>query len=58
MAHLFNAVIPNHDGEDSENWDAFYYPLGDARKSLRAFVALLRGEWPDEAERWEPDLLS
>ena len=42
MAHLFNAVIPNHDGEDSENWDAFYYPLGDARKSLRAFVALLR----------------
>jgi guanylate kinase len=57
MAHLFDAVIPNHDGEDSENWDAFYYPLGDARKSLLAFVALLRSEWPDEAEKWEQDLL-
>jgi hypothetical protein len=32
---------PNHDGEASENWDAFYYPLGDAREALLAFAALL-----------------
>ena len=25
----------------SENWDAFYYPLGDAREALLAFAALL-----------------
>ena len=25
-AHHFQYVIRNHDGEDSENWDAFYYP--------------------------------
>ena len=25
-AYHFQYVIPNHDGEDSENWDAFYYP--------------------------------
>ena len=28
MAWQFDFVLPNHDGEDSENWDAFYYPLG------------------------------
>ena len=27
-AHYFQHVIPNHDGEDSENWDAFYHPSG------------------------------
>lgn len=57
MAHPFDAVLPNHDGEDSDHWDAFYFPLGDARKSLTAFVSLLRGERPDWAETWEADLL-
>jgi guanylate kinase len=57
MAHEFNVVLPNHDGEDSENWDAFYYPIGDARRSLAAFVELLRGQSPDWAEKWEGDLL-
>ncbi len=58
MAHLFQYVIPNHDGEDSENWEAFYHPLGDARKSLNAFVSLLQGEIPGLVESWEKDLLS
>lgn len=57
MAHEFDAVLPNHDGEDSDNWDAFYFPLGDARHSLNAFVALLKGEDPDFAETWEAGLL-
>jgi len=57
MACHFDAVLPNHDGEDSENWDAFYYPLGDARQSLLAFVALLRGDSSEWVEKWEPDLL-
>ena len=55
-ASLFDAVIANHDGEDSENWDAFYYPVGDARRTLIAFAALLRGEDPAEAEHWEDGL--
>lgn len=42
MAWHFQNVIPNHDGEDSDNWDAFYYPIGDARKTLLAFVGLLQ----------------
>ena len=50
-------VIPNHDGEDSENWDAFYSPLGDARKSLNTFVALLEGEVSAGVERWDAELL-
>ena len=56
-AHHFEHVIPNHDGEDSENWDAFYYPLGDARKALQAVVALLEGRVPVGVERWDAGLL-
>ena len=53
----FDYVIPNHDGEDSEHWDAFYYPIGDARKALLAFAALLKGETPPGVEKWEKDLV-
>lgn len=53
----FDYVIPNHDGEDSDNWDAFYFPLGDARKALLAFVAVLEGETPPVVEKWEEHLL-
>lgn len=52
-AHHFDFVIPNHDGEDSENWDAFYYPVGDARKALLSFAAIIRGEKPVNAELWD-----
>jgi guanylate kinase len=55
--HHFDHVIPNHDGEDSDNWDAFYYPLGDARKSLLGFVSLLEGESPTGVEKWEAGLI-
>jgi guanylate kinase len=58
MAHHFQHVIPNHDGEDSENWNAFYYPLGDARKALLAFASLLNGDVPADVEHWEEDLLT
>ena len=50
-------MIPNHDGEDSEHWDAFYYPLGDARQSLEAVVALVEGTVTTRAEHWQYDLL-
>jgi guanylate kinase len=56
-AHHFQHIIPNHDGEDSENWDAFYHPLGDARKSLLAFVALLKGQTTQIIEEWDKSLL-
>jgi len=49
-APQFQYVLANHDGEDSENWDAFYFPVGDARKCLLDFVAILRGEEPRWAE--------
>jgi len=56
-AHHFEYVIPNHDGEDSDNWEAFDHPLGDARRVLLAVVALLRAEGPKGVEKWERDLL-
>lgn len=57
LAWRFQHVLPNHDGEDSENWDAFYYPVGDAFKALQAFADLLAGRPPECAEHWEQDLL-
>lgn len=58
LACKFQYVIPNHDGEDSENWDAFYYPVGDARRTLLAFVELIKGNKPpDFVEHWGQDLL-
>jgi len=56
-AWRFQYVIPNHDGEDSDNWEAFYYLLGDARKTLDAFAALLKGNFLPGVEKWEKDLL-
>ena len=57
-AWRFDYVIPNHDGEDSENWDAFYYPVSDARKTLLAFADLIAGKAPATGEKWEKDLLA
>ncbi|HXV80171.1 MAG TPA: hypothetical protein VEG60_09855 [Candidatus Binatia bacterium] len=56
-AHHFEYVIPNHDGEDSENWDAFYYPLGSARRALLAFVSLLEDKTSSAVEHWEKELI-
>ncbi|MFA6291030.1 MAG: hypothetical protein WC637_04570 [Victivallales bacterium] len=56
-AHCFQYVIPNHDGEDSENWDAFYHPIGDARMALLAFVSLLTGKTPAHVEKWEEGMI-
>jgi guanylate kinase len=57
LAHRFGFVLPNHDGEDSENWDAFYFPVGDAFRTLCALTEILAGKTPAFAEKWEADLL-
>jgi guanylate kinase len=57
LAHLFDHVIPNHDGEDSEHWDAFALPLGDAGRAVLAMATLLDGHTPPIAERWDETLL-
>ncbi len=49
----FDHVVPNHDGEDSENWEDFHFPIGDARRSMGAVAALLRAEPTPFAETWE-----
>jgi guanylate kinase len=56
QARHFEHVIANHDGEDSDNWEAFYYLIGDARKTLGTFAALLKGSVPS-TEKWDKDLL-
>jgi guanylate kinase len=56
--HTAFNVILNHDGEDSENRDAFYYPIGDARKTLFAFAQLVSGKVPTLIEKWDEFLLA
>lgn len=56
-APSFDHVIPLHDGEGNDNWDAFYYPIGSARVALEAFTALLEGQPPSGAEQWEEGLV-
>ena len=56
-AWRFDAVIPNHDGEDSDNWDAFYHPIGDARRTLQALAALLEGRRLGVVEQWPEGLV-
>jgi guanylate kinase len=58
----FQYVLPNHDGEDSDNWEAFYYLIGDARKTLEAIAALLAKPADDRVapaglEKWDEQLL-
>jgi len=57
FASRFGQVIVTHDGEDSENWDAFYYPVGDARRALLAFAAVIAGRESSDTEQWEDELL-
>jgi guanylate kinase len=56
-AQRFDFVIPNHDGEGNDNWNAFYYPIGDARIALMCFAEILSGGKPAYAETWPQDLL-
>ena len=58
LAPNFDYILPNHDGEDSENWDAYYYPIADARKSYKAFIALINSNEPaDFVEQWDDHLI-
>ncbi len=56
-AYLFDFIIANHDGEDSENWDAFGFPVGDAGRTLMAFAEILNGRRPLEIEKWTREIL-
>lgn len=57
LAWKYDFVIPNHDGEDSDNWDAFAYPIGGAREALGSFVALLEDRSAPGVEQWSQDLI-
>lgn len=56
-ACVFNCVVANHDGEDSEHWDVCGYPIGEARKTMRAAHEWLQGKYPPGAEHFETGLL-
>lgn len=57
LAWKYDHVIANHDGEDSDNWDTFHYPIGDAFAALASFVALLEERSAPGVEQWSEDLI-
>lgn len=57
-AWKYDFIIPNHNGEDSENWTILHEPIGDARKSVQAFVSILQSAPVDFIEHWDENLLS
>ena len=57
QAWRFDWIIPNHDGEDSDNWHVMPYPIGDAQISLHTFVDLLQKGHSDFAEKWEKNFI-
>jgi guanylate kinase len=57
LAHQFEHIIASHDGEDSENWNAFYFPLGDAGRTFNIFVELLQGHKARGTELWRKDFI-
>ncbi len=56
MAPMFDAVVVNHDGEDSENWNAFPLLIGDARKTRDAVIQFFTEGASDSAEKWTKEL--
>jgi guanylate kinase len=56
-AHYFDYIIPNHDGEDSNNWKRSLLPSGDAGRSLDAFAAILSGQSHPKIEKWDENLV-
>ncbi|MBF0629654.1 MAG: hypothetical protein HQL89_01530 [Magnetococcales bacterium] len=57
-AWKFRHILVSYDSGDGDNWDAFHYPLGNARKSLLSFAALVAGhEHVEEDGPWPQDLL-
>lgn len=51
-ADRFDYVIPCRDGEESDNWERFEHPVGDARDALLCMATLLRDGIPEGAESW------
>lgn len=43
MAHRFDHVVVNHDGEDSDHWNQLGVVLGSARRAVHHVASLLQG---------------
>ena len=56
MAHRFDRVVVNHDGEDSDHWTVAPQPLGDARRALETVATLLSGRGSGDVEQWDKDV--
>jgi guanylate kinase len=58
LAHNFDHIIVNHDGEDSSNWDDPENLSGDAAKSVNSLASLLVNGSDDFIENWPPGFLN
>ena len=56
-AHNFDYIIPNHDGEDSANWENSFLPSGDAGRALDTLAAILTNKSHPNIEKWDENLV-
>jgi guanylate kinase len=56
-AHKFDHIIPNHDGEESDNWTRSLLPSGDAGRALDAFAAIISDKNHPNIEKWDENLV-
>ena len=56
-APIFEFVIPNHDGEGSDNWEEPIPTDSDAYLAVKEFSILLKNESQKISEKWEKNLL-
>lgn len=59
----YTLVVVNHDGEGSPSWNRLptgrftSSPIGEAKRTLDAFVEVLKGETPASTEIWQPGII-
>ena len=51
-AYMFDYIIPNHDGEDSDNWNEPIPENSDAYLAIHEFLILLKNNEPLISEKW------
>jgi guanylate kinase len=56
-AWRFDYILPNHDGEESENWNLLPHPIGEAAKTINSFYQILIGKCPANIEKWSKKLI-
>jgi hypothetical protein len=57
LATIAASPLPDHDGEDIENWEAFTTPSRQCTGGIARIRLFVGSMMPSGAEHWEKDLI-